>query len=489
MIVRNEARNLAACLEPVIGLFDEAIVVDTGSTDETPAIAAGLGAQVYHAPWQDDFSAARNESLRHATGDWIFWIDADDRFDTVNVARLESLLADLDNDRLAAFVFRCKSPAEHEGDPTTVVDHVRLFRRDPRIRWQRRIHERLAGSVVGVEHPLVQTEIEIEHLGYRDPVRLQRKHNRDIRLLKLEYAADPDDPETLFYLGATYATLGNYQQAEGYLKRALPRATPSSPTTRKLYPLLTQSLFKLGRAAESLAVAQAGLERFPDDPELLYERAIVLADQGDVGSAEAHLRRLLEQRHQPYLQMGVDGDLELRARQYLALIYKDQRRFRDAERTLQELLAAAPTNSQAWVCLGLVYFDEQRWGQVDYVIRRLASCVHGEIFAPVLRAAVHIFHREFSTARMLLEHAIALAPHLMWARLLLAESLVREGRDWRAAIQAHRDILELDPHQTNARRVLEQLLQHQDLSKAGSSPWEAGQVVVGANAGVMVKAS
>src|SRR5438132_13758737 len=79
MIVRNEEQNLAACLESVADLMDEIVVVDTGSNDRTGDVARRFGARVFDFPWVDSFAAARNESLRRATGDWIFWLDADER--------------------------------------------------------------------------------------------------------------------------------------------------------------------------------------------------------------------------------------------------------------------------------------------------------------------------------------------------------------------------------------------------------------------------
>src|ERR1700730_15626481 len=81
LIARNEEANLPACLESAADLVDEIVVVDTGSTDRTKEVAARFGARIYDFAWVDDFSAARNESLRHASGDWIFWLDADDRLD------------------------------------------------------------------------------------------------------------------------------------------------------------------------------------------------------------------------------------------------------------------------------------------------------------------------------------------------------------------------------------------------------------------------
>src|SRR5437868_9026064 len=61
MIVKNEEKNLSACLAPVASLFDEIILVDTGSTDQTKASARRFGAKVVEFAWVDSFAAARNE--------------------------------------------------------------------------------------------------------------------------------------------------------------------------------------------------------------------------------------------------------------------------------------------------------------------------------------------------------------------------------------------------------------------------------------------
>src|SRR5262249_15334550 len=135
MIVRNEEANIAACLASVAGLLDEIIVVDTGSTDRTIELAHAAGARVVKFVWVDDFAAARNLSLDQATGDWIFWLDADERLDAETRKRLRRLHGGL-RDESAAYLMRQLSRPLDPSGPTTAVDQVRLFRRRPDVRWR-----------------------------------------------------------------------------------------------------------------------------------------------------------------------------------------------------------------------------------------------------------------------------------------------------------------------------------------------------------------
>ena len=91
MIVKNEEANIPNCLASVAGLFDEIVVVDTGSTDRTREIAREFGARVFEFAWIDDFAAARNEALARATGDYAFWLDADDVVEPDQREKLEAL--------------------------------------------------------------------------------------------------------------------------------------------------------------------------------------------------------------------------------------------------------------------------------------------------------------------------------------------------------------------------------------------------------------
>ena len=92
MIVKNEDRFLQGCLESIKDVVDQIIVVDTGSTDKTLNIAQEYNAQIHYFDWCDDFSAARNVSIKYATGDWILWMDADERLAPESIERLARIL-------------------------------------------------------------------------------------------------------------------------------------------------------------------------------------------------------------------------------------------------------------------------------------------------------------------------------------------------------------------------------------------------------------
>ena len=111
MIARNEAATLSRSLGSVAGLADEIIVVDTGSDDDTRQIARELKAQVHEFPWIDDFAAARNESLRHATGEWILWLDGDEYVGAANRGQLRTLIDSLADENAAYLMTQRSSVA------------------------------------------------------------------------------------------------------------------------------------------------------------------------------------------------------------------------------------------------------------------------------------------------------------------------------------------------------------------------------------------
>lgn len=138
MIVRNEADVLGRCLHSVADLVDEMILVDTGSTDETKAIAAQYDAKIYDFPWCDDFSAARNFAIAQAVGEYWFWLDADDVIEGENHEKLRLILNHPDAD---VVFLPYHLSFDETGKPQVITQRERIFRRSLGYRFEGAVHE------------------------------------------------------------------------------------------------------------------------------------------------------------------------------------------------------------------------------------------------------------------------------------------------------------------------------------------------------------
>lgn len=475
LIVRNEEANLRACLQRVLSLFAEVIVVDTGSLDRTRAVAEELGAKVFDFAWRDDFSEARNVALEQASGRWVFWLDADDRVDAHTREQLAELFERLARQppgaRRSYYVMTTVSITRHGTEPATLVSQARLFQNHPRARWSGRVHEQIAPALEALGDEPIQTELRIEHIGNLDPVASQRKANRDLRLLRMDYAADPDDAGTLFLLGTTYLRTGQAHQALAHLLKSLQQARTRGDWVRRLYALIVETLTRLGRREEAFGFTTEALVSFPLDMELVTRRAELLCDFGDLVEAERALLELLQAPRMPYLPHGASTYHDGReARALLGRVYRETQRFEQAEQVFQELLAEAPAWVPAWVNLGYGYLMQLRWGDVEYVAKQLEKCELGDPYAYALRGESKAARGNLKEARELVERAITRAPQLAWARIVLSEILLRDGSDREACIAVQRDILRLNPGNPRALRNLELLTNPPAASQAPAWP-------------------
>jgi tetratricopeptide (TPR) repeat protein/glycosyltransferase involved in cell wall biosynthesis len=458
--VKNEEGQLLACLQSAADLVDEIIVVDTGSSDRTKELAASVGARVFDFAWCDSFSAARNESLRHATGDWIFWLDADEYLDADNRARFRALRDRLDREP-AAYVMRQRSASQVPDGSPTLVEQCRLFRNDPQIRWSYRVHEQILPAVNRLGHAVHFTDIAIDHAGYTDPQRLQEKIQRNLRLLHLEEAEQPHDPFTQFNLAWAYLETGRPEQGILYARRSLARSAPGDSIGRKLHVILARAHERLGQPREALAWCCAGRARCPDDAELLFQEGVLLLALAEPRRAELVMRTLLALRpgeHFASVDAGLRGH---KARHQLARALQAQGRVDEAEDQWRAALAERPGFVPAWEGLAELYLAQGRWEQLAEAVGRLP--VEGPGAAPtlLLRARAHLARREHTQARRLLEEAVQRAPQDVGTRLLLSRALLEEGTDAAAAERCLRDLTSWAPGLAEPWRNLALLLKRQ----------------------------
>jgi len=211
MIVKNEAGSLGHCLESIRGLWDELVVLDTGSTDETREIARSFGARVETFPWVDDFAAARNAGLAHCTGDWILVLDADEAVDPKDHARVREAceassaqaftLPIRNYVRGGAFIGMDGAAQRNDGTygegaqcSHYYLQHaIRLFRAQAEPPYRGRVHEivELHFEEKGLE--VASLEVAVHHFGKLDLEDDHRKQAGYFRLAQAEAAARPQD--------------------------------------------------------------------------------------------------------------------------------------------------------------------------------------------------------------------------------------------------------------------------------------------------------
>src|SRR6185437_6424488 len=114
-----------------------------------------------------------------------------------NRVRLRTHFANLPTDKVAAYVMKCVCLPDPVTGQTTEVDHVRLFRNRPGLRWEQRVHEQILPAIRRLGGEVVLSDIRIQHTGYQDQGLRRQKLQRDLRLLKLEEAEQPEHPFTL----------------------------------------------------------------------------------------------------------------------------------------------------------------------------------------------------------------------------------------------------------------------------------------------------
>ncbi len=229
MIVKNEERNLARCLDSVGGLAAETIIVDTGSTDGTPRIAAEYGARVIPFDFaRVDFAGARNCAIDRAGGQWILMLDADETLTPASPPAIATLVARNEN---AGYYLERRNRASDAPDPTT--DYVvRLFPNRPGYRYRGRVHETIDASILSGGGRLVKAPgVLIEHSFASDREARRRKNRWYIEVLQEEIAADPSDDSRLDFLAAEYHQLEMFAEAAAVAERIV-RARPRDARAR-----------------------------------------------------------------------------------------------------------------------------------------------------------------------------------------------------------------------------------------------------------------
>jgi tetratricopeptide (TPR) repeat protein len=306
LIVRNESAFIRGCLESLSDIVDEAVVVDTGSVDGTAEIAKSLGARVVHHPWNDDFAEARNVSLEMATGQWILYIDADERLTGADRTSVRRLLCSAEE---AAFRLLLRPTVN-----STLYREYRLWRNDPRIRFEGIIHEKVLAGIHRVAkedgRTIGDADLMLVHLGYEGDQ--ARKHRRNLPLLRRQLQREPGNLFAWNHLARVLTALGERDEAEQTLERAIEIAQGTGvidPTAVLSYADLIR--LRDERGADTSGLLARARSLYPENCVLLWIEARHCIDRGEYAAALWALEQILETDWSSQPDRGPAYDREL----------------------------------------------------------------------------------------------------------------------------------------------------------------------------------
>lgn len=348
LITRNEEKFIGRCLESVRRIAHQIVVLDTGSTDRTVEIAKEHGAETHSFAWTDDFSAARNACLAHATGDWILVLDADEELPASSHKSLREEIQDG-----GAMAYRL--PIVDVGNEAEGQSYVpRLFRNAPALFYVGRIHEQVFSSLEvrraewGLENRF--SKATILHHGYTDAVARQRNKNaRNLKLLERAIEEMPNEPNLLMNHGLELVRAGRLQAGieqymEAFQVMSEQRAAEIVPELRET--LLTQLATHLMAAKDFegiLAVLTSPLARQGGlTASMHFAMGLAHMELKQFTAAAEQFRQCLRKRNDPVLS-PVNKDVRNAGPHHcLAGCLRQLKQYAAAEESYRAALTADP---------------------------------------------------------------------------------------------------------------------------------------------------
>jgi GT2 family glycosyltransferase/tetratricopeptide (TPR) repeat protein/glycosyltransferase involved in cell wall biosynthesis len=377
LIAKNEERFLPQCLRSVRALASQIVVVDTGSTDRTSDLAREFGAEVHSFPWCDDFSAARNVALEHATGDWVLILDADEELGPEQ----EDLMT---RELQAAAVLGYRLPIIDRGREQEGCSYVpRLFRNAPGLFFVGRIHEQAFSSIQvrcqqwGLKHQL--GKVVLLHHGYTSEVMASRnKVQRNLRLLERAIEELPDEPNLIMSLGLELVRSGKLEAGlERYWEAfRLLSGLPAAEVTPELREtLLTQLATHLMAAKRFSDIVQMWQVPFAGNGGLTASQhfclGAALMELKQPAEAAEHMRQCAAKRHLPALSPINPEILKAGPHHCLALCLIALNDVAGARQALDAALAADPSSRPARFDLARFQAAQGRTGEALQILRLL----------------------------------------------------------------------------------------------------------------------
>jgi tetratricopeptide (TPR) repeat protein len=347
MIVRNEAPRLARCLTSALPWVNEALVVDTGSTDGTAALAEALGARVIHFAWCADFAKARNHAVENARTPWALVLDADE---VLVVDDADAWSRAVSQEQTAAFSVDCHDKLDDGG--VAVGPILRLFRRDlPGMRYQGEVHEQITAVAERRYNTAHARFLHIDHDGHTGAI--MREHGtveRNLTLARAMVASRSNDPFAWFCLGqaleaaqsAPLRVIEVYEKALTLFLKDVAATNRDESYLAALWINLTRAVMRTGDRNKADQLSARAVAEFPTAPDLRFLRGRLLLEAGLAAAAVGEFEACLTPAARSFFIRQDPGATSYAAETQLGICYLRMGQLPAAEESLRRAMASAP---------------------------------------------------------------------------------------------------------------------------------------------------
>ena len=318
MITKNEEKYLEQCLNSVKDVVDEIIIVDTGSTDKTIEIAkkycdmrvssrtrSQLTAKILDFKWVDDFSAARNESIKHATKEWVLVLDADEVIEKEDLGKIKNTIENPED--FAGFQLEQRSyinnffegAVKNDSDFELIKDYpfyiphflVRLFKNNLGLYFKHMVHELVEDSINEKNLKYRKIEVVLHHFGsLKDKNLISDKTEQYSRIILKQLKEEPES--------ARY----NYQAARMYLGRndfsnalkCFEKTAKINPNYKLVFSEIAKIYLQMNDKNRAIEYFKKSIKYNPDNPSPANNLAVVCMSMGKFEQAKKILEEQLK---------------------------------------------------------------------------------------------------------------------------------------------------------------------------------------------------
>lgn len=309
MIAKNEEKYLEQCLNSVKDLADEIIIVDTGSTDKTMEMWKKFDfahkIKFFDFKWIDDFSAARNESLKHAAKDWILVLDADEVVEKNDLGKIRNIIQSEKD--FAGFKLEQRSyinnyfegALENKSDFGLIKQYpfyiskflVRLFKNNLGIKFRHQVHELVEDHMEDHGLKYKKTDIILHHFGsLKDEKNIKEKTEQYSKIILKQLENNPESARYNYQAARMHLGRGDLKNALEYFKNT----AKIEPSYKLVFSEIAKIYLQINDKNRAIEYFKKSVKNNPENPSPTNNLAVVYMSMGKFEKAKEILEEQLK---------------------------------------------------------------------------------------------------------------------------------------------------------------------------------------------------